>query len=137
MKRHQTQPDIRPSAAILIIDDDPVASAAAEDTLTQAGYRVLAESKGDAALRLMRTAHMRLVVSELYIPSSENGYVVTALKADRARIPRVRVLIHTSHRSPEDIEFALASGADTFVRKPVKPEVLLREVKRLAGPPTA
>lgn len=79
---------------------------------------------------------MRMVVSEIYIPCSEGSCVVTALKQDRARLPRLRILVHTRHTSPADVEWALAAGADTIVYKPAQDGALVREVARLlAGPP--
>ena len=53
---------------------------------------------------------MRLVVSELYIPCTEGACVVTALKQERARLPRLRVLAHSRHTGPADDAWALAAG---------------------------
>jgi DNA-binding NarL/FixJ family response regulator len=76
---------------------------------------------------------MRLVVSEIYIPCSEGRCVVTALKHERAQLPRLRVLVHSRHTAPEDLEWALAAGGDAVVGKPTASDVLLREVRRLDG----
>jgi CheY-like chemotaxis protein len=134
MKKKHLQPVLSSPPAVLLIDDDPIASSETQSALTEAGYRVTAVANGDAALKLMRSSPMRLVVSELYIECMECESVIAALKTDRSRIPRLGVIVHSRHKSPVDVEYALGRGADVFVRKPAKSEILLREVQRLAGP---
>jgi CheY-like chemotaxis protein len=82
---------------------------------------------------LVRTEVMRLVVSELYIPCAEGTCVVTALKADRTRLPRLRVLVHTRHTAAADDAWALAAGCDAVLHKPGSAGALVREVRRLEG----
>jgi CheY-like chemotaxis protein len=120
-----------PAPPVLVIDDDPAGAAATQATLAGGGYGVTAEAAGDAVLRLVRASFVRLVVSELYIPCAEGCCVVAALKQDRTRLPRLRVLVHTRHAAPADLEWALGAGADAVVPKPARGGVLLREVGRL------
>ena len=74
---------------------------------------------------------MRLVVAELYVACAEGPCVVAVIKGDRARLPRLRVLVHTRHYSPADVAWALGARADAVVPKPAPGGVLLREVGRL------
>ena len=105
---------------VLVIDDEPAGAATTLGWLAGAGYPTAAESAGDAVLRLVRTEVMRLVVSELYIPCGEGACVVTALKQDRTRLPRLRVLVHTRHTAAADDAWALAAGCDALVRIPMR-----------------
>jgi CheY-like chemotaxis protein len=116
---------------VLVVDDDRSGAASAEAALRAGGYDVVAEAGGDEVLRLVRSSLMRLVVSELYVPCAEGGCVVTALKQDRSRLPRLRVLVHTRHTSPADLDGALDAGGDGVVPKPARDGILLREVQRL------
>ena len=118
---------------VMVVDDDLAGSLRTEALLLGAGYVVVAEAQGDEVLRRVRASLVRLVVSELYIPCAEGRCVVTALKQERGRLPRLRVLVHTRHMRPEDVEWALAAGGDAVVPKPVRDGVLLREVRRLEG----
>ena len=120
-----------PAPPVLVVDDDPGGAAATGARLSAGGYGVATEPGGDAVLGLVRASLVRLVVSELYIPCGEGRCVVTALKQDRTRLPRLRVLVHTRHTAPADVDWALAAGADAVVRKPAAAGVLLREVRRL------
>ena len=126
------------AGTVLIVDDDPSGAATTESVLSAEGIAVAREPEGDSVLRLVRASLVRLVVSELYVPCSEGPCVVVALKQDRTRLPRLRVLVHTRHGTPADIEWALGAGADALVPKPARAVVLLREVRRLmdgAAPP--
>jgi len=118
---------------VLVIDDDPVGSATTVAWLVDARYPTVAESDGDAVLRLVRARAMRLVVSELYIPCAEGLCVVTALKQDRTRLPRLRILVQTRHIGADDDAWALATGCDAVLHKPTLAAALIREVQRLDG----
>ena len=119
------------SAPVLVIDDEPSASDATIELLIQGGYPTTFESDGDAVLRLVRSEVMRLVVSELYVPCTEGRCVIGALKQDRTRLPRLRVLAYSRHVTAADDEWALAAGADAVLHKPGPSGALVREVDRL------
>ena len=102
-------------------------------SLAAGGHTAVAESNGDEVLRRVHGSLTGMVVAELYIPCAEGRCIVTALKKDRTRLPRLRVLVHTRHLLPVDVEWALASGADAIVHKGAAPEVLILEIERLIG----
>jgi CheY-like chemotaxis protein len=118
---------------VLVIDDDPGGAATTLGWLATAGYPTAAEPRGDAVLRLVRAELIRLVVSELYVPCTEGACVVTALKQERARLPRLRVLVHSRHTAASDDAWALAAGCDGVLHKPGSAAALAREVRRLTG----
>jgi CheY-like chemotaxis protein len=122
-----------PTRPVLVIDDDAAGATTTLRRLAEAGYPTAAEADGDAVLRLVRAELMRLVVSELYIPCAEGACVVTALKQERTRLPRLRVLIHTRHTTAADDAWALAAGCDAVLHKPGSAAALVREVRRLEG----
>ena len=118
---------------VLVIDDITGESDVTVAALGHAGYVAVAESAGDAALERARHSLTRLVVSELYVPCAEGACVVTVLKGDRRRLPRLQVLVHTRHTTPADTDWALAAGCDALVPKGMSAAVLIREVRRLEG----
>ena len=122
-------------ARVLVVDDDPSTEATTLAALGGGGYPSVAESDGDAVLRMVRGSLTRLVVSEIYIPCSEGACVVTALKQDRLRLPRVGVLVHTRHTTAADTRWALAAGCDAVVPKSAGVAILLRELGRLDHEP--
>jgi CheY-like chemotaxis protein len=123
-----------PSAPpILIVDDYPEGARRTSAILAGRGFPLVIESRGAEVLPLVRATALRLVVAELYIPATDGRCVVEALKEERARLPRLRVLIYTRHASPADTAWALDAGADAVVPKPASASILLREIGRLLG----
>jgi CheY-like chemotaxis protein len=118
---------------VLVIDDQPAGATATVGMLAAAGYPTAVECDGDAVLRLVRAKLVRLAVSELYIPCAEGVCVVAALKRERARLPRLRVLVHSRHIADADDAWALAAGCDAVLHKPGSAGALEREVRRLDG----
>lgn len=118
---------------ILVVDDDPAESAATLAALDGGAFAAVAESTGDAALRYARRSLTNLLVTELYVACAEGSCVVRVVKGDRARLPRLRVLVHTRHTAESDTESALAAGCDAIVPKGASAAVLLREIRRLEG----
>jgi DNA-binding NarL/FixJ family response regulator len=118
---------------ILVVDDDPAGSAETIATLGAEGFAAVAESGGDAALRRARHSLTHVVVCELYVPCAEGPCLVRVLKGERARLPRLLVLVHTRHTSESDTKWALAAGCDAVVPKGVPGGALVREVRRLEG----
>ena len=123
--------DASDAPPVLVVDDDEGAGRKTITRLARGGYAGTAESDGDDALRHVRAELVRLVVSELYVACSEGPCVVTVLKGDRTRLPRLRVLIYTRHERDTDMEWALATGCDALVRKSARNGIFLREVRRL------
>ena len=128
-----TAADAPVTPLVLVVDDDPAGVAATLDTLEAGGIAAVGETEGDAALQRARGILTRVAVSELYVASADGPCVVAPLKQDRARLPRLGVLVYTRHTSEADTAWALAAGCDGLVRKPARPGVLVREVRRLDG----
>lgn len=121
----------RPPLPLLVIDDRPADLEAALVHLVRAGFATAVAHDGDGALRRVRAELTRLVVSELYVASSEGPCVVAALKRERARLPRLRILVLTRHVSARDQAWALAAGADCVLHKDAGAGALVRELRRL------
>ena len=118
---------------VLVVDDNPGESAHTIATLRAGGFAAVGESEGDSALQRARGSVTHVLVSELYVPCAEGDCVVRVLKSDRARVPRLLVLVHTRHTTQLDREWALAAGCDAVVPKGASAAVLIREIRRLEG----
>ena len=118
---------------VLVVDDNPAESAVTLAALGAGGFAALAESEGDCALHRARGSITYVMVSELYVPCAEGDCIVRLLKSDRARLPRLLILVHTRHATDLDREWALAAGCDAIVPKGASAAVLVREIRRLEG----
>jgi CheY-like chemotaxis protein len=90
----------------------------ATDILEAAGYHVLQARTGADGLRLARTEHPDLIMSDIHLPDINGRDVVRTLKQDpRTRdIPAVAL---TAQAMQGDEDLARAAGFDGYITKPI------------------
>jgi DNA-binding response OmpR family regulator len=120
------------SEPIILIDDDRAWSEAAVALLRAEGFDVEAADDGQRGLELLERTAPRLVILDVHLPRL-GGFDV--LRELRGRGQQVPILMVSSEDQAGLMAQALAEGATRFLRKPVAPEILLRAVRRLVGPP--
>ncbi|MDH5186088.1 MAG: response regulator transcription factor [bacterium] len=115
---------------ILVVDDEPKVVTVIQRRLESAGYEVLAAYDGNEALSKARSENPDLIILDLILPKL-NGYQVCAiLKRDKSYKP-IPILILTARSQEEDIEEGMRVGADEYLTKPFKNEVLLAKIEEL------
>lgn len=119
---------------ILVVDDDPDFVAACYLVLKSAGYRVSSAANGEQGVQAMRKQQPDLVILDVMMSSILDGLNATLrIKAERglARTPILMVSSITSSEYagmfPTDEYIPVAN----FLSKPVAPDQLLSEVRRL------
>lgn len=119
---------------ILIVDDDPDFVEACRLVLENAGYRVSAAANGEQGVQAMRRQQPDLVILDVMMSSILDGLNASMrIKSERglARTPILMVSSITSSEYagmfPTDEYIPVAN----FLSKPVGPEQLLSEVRRL------
>lgn len=121
------------AARILVVDDEPVVRRLLDATLTMAGYQVVAEASGQAALaRLEGTpAAFDLVVTDTRMPGMSGWQLIAEI---RRRWPAQRLLrISGFYTDVEGPPPGLDPGSVAFLPKPFLPEELVRHVAVLLG----
>lgn len=112
---------------ILVVDDEKPVRDMIGNMLTRHGYRVLTASDGVEATAFFakHANEIRLVVSDLNMPNLDGAMLMRVLKRINAD---VRVLIVSGLTSPSDSRpgFRPEDYNGAFLRKPFKPEMLLR-----------
>ncbi len=119
---------------ILIAEDSPTQAATLEHLLTSAGYPVIVASNGKQAYEEALNHKFHLIISDIMMPEM-NGYELChAIKAN-PDLKRLPVLLLTSFTESNSLLNALKAGAEFFITKPYKDEVLLRKVESLINNP--
>jgi len=118
---------------LLIVEDDPHYARILCDLARDKGFKVLAASRGAAALALAREFHPTAVSLDVFLPDMLGWTVLNHLKQDAAtrHIPVQMLTLD------EDRYHGLARGAFSFVTKPTTPqglEVALTRIKEYATP---
>jgi CheY-like chemotaxis protein len=117
-------------ATILIAEDDSTQRSLMADILVQGGYRVLEASDGASALALAREKRPDLVLVDVSMPDMSGWNVVRQLRDDWS-LGSINVIMVTGHVDSWDRDASIAAGADSHLTKPVAPELLLSEIKRI------
>lgn len=112
---------------VLAVEDDPVARAVLVRTLRTLGHEVLTVSDGGAALDLLATDPVRVIVSDWVMPGMDGLELCRRVRA-RLGSDYVYFILLTGQLSSEDNQReAIEAGVDDFLRKPlVTQEIWMR-----------
>jgi two-component system response regulator RstA len=112
---------------ILIVEDDDNLAALISKYLARNGYQVAAVSNGDMAYEQIAQNPPQLVVLDIMLPGID-GYTLCRRIRQHYRGP---VLMLTARGEEVDEITGFESGTDDYLRKPVRPAVLLARIEAL------
>ncbi len=104
--------------AVLIIDDDPVFSLLASETLMRAGYSVEIASSAHEALAAFEKSRPDIVLLDVELPGASGFDICTTLRSMCSGIELPIVMV-TGHNDTRSIAQAYEVGATDFIHKPV------------------
>jgi twitching motility two-component system response regulator PilG len=113
-----------PSATVLVVDDSPTIRKILGLTLERAGYRVVAESNGQAALDRLKDLVPRVVLLDIAMPDLDGYEVCKRIKQD-PRTSAVPVIMLSGKGAFFDKVKGHMAGATEYLTKPFEtPQVL-------------
>ncbi|MDD5564085.1 MAG: response regulator [Thermoanaerobaculaceae bacterium] len=123
------------SKRILVVDDEPDVVTYLSAVLKDAGYDTLEAANGDEAMEQIRKGRPDLITLDITMPEMTGVKTYRQLKEDGA-LKGIPVVIVTG--VAHDFRQFISSRSQVpppegYLEKPVKPEELLAEVKRLVG----
>jgi len=113
---------------VLVVDDEPVVTAAIRMVLADAGLVVTTVPDAETALAHPALDDCRLVICDLMLPGRSG---LEALQAMRARRPQLRIVMITGHATPANEDLVLAAGATAYLPKPFDESELLTLVRHV------
>jgi DNA-binding response OmpR family regulator len=116
---------------ILLVEDDRRLADLTARYLTQNGFSVVVEARGDQAINRFQREQPQLVLLDWMLPGKDGISVCRELR----QIFHGPILMITAKNSDIDQVIGLESGADDFVSKPVDPMVLLARIRALLRRP--
>jgi CheY-like chemotaxis protein len=122
---------VNPHVLILVVERNPVVQRLERYFLEQAGYSVEFADDGLSALKRARELKPRILITEILVPELDGLSLCRELKSDPST-EQILVLIF-SHLYAEDR--AREAGADAFLVKPLREELLIETVENLIGLP--
>ncbi len=112
---------------ILIVDDEPAVINLVAASLAREGYRTVACLKSSEAVKMAEQMQPYAITLDVLMPEIDGWKILQTLKQNQhtSHIPVIMISV-----SPDqDTGFAL--GASGYLMKPIRPEILLREIQRV------
>jgi two-component system chemotaxis response regulator CheY len=122
---------------ILIVDDSVTVRAVIVKTLDMAGIEtgmLHQAAEGGAALELLRTHWIDLVLADLNMPGMNGLELVASMKADES-LADIPVLIVSTEGSRTRVDDLRRQGIAGFLRKPFTPESLKESIESALAAP--
>jgi two-component system, OmpR family, response regulator MprA len=112
---------------VLVVDDDPRMLSMMRRVLEVDGYSVATADGGDAALEIVRTESVDLLILDVMMPGADGFEVCRTVRRESG----VPILMLTARDEAVDKITGLDCGADDYVVKPFNPDELMARVRAL------
>lgn len=118
-----------PGLTLLMVDDSESNLEFKQQLLEPAGYAVLSADSAEAALVVLRSQHVDLVVSDVMMHGGDGYGLLSRVRAEPAwhRLPFM--FLTASARDERSLQHGLALGADAYLLRPIEPQRLLHEIR--------
>jgi two-component system alkaline phosphatase synthesis response regulator PhoP len=111
---------------ILIVDDDPQAVEILTRMLEREGYECISAASGAAALQLLRTQIVDVILLDVMMPEMDGLQVCERLRQD-SELRQIPVILLTAKDDMQTRSRGMALGVSEYLTKPVnKRELFLR-----------
>ena len=117
----------KPTARVLVVEDEADIAALIAYQLTREGYRVETALTGTGALDAVHRDLPDLIVLDRMLPGFSGDQVLQSLRADETT-RNVPILILTAKREQQDRISGFELGADDYLTKPFSPRELVLRV---------
>lgn len=113
---------------ILVVDDDEIMLMIAQRILSPK-YKIVTATTGAEAVELFETEKPDMVLSDLMMPEMD-GYELQQILQEKSLSP-VPMMFMTADESGESESKGFEVGAADYIRKPLRPDVLIRRVNNI------
>ena len=117
---------------ILVVDDEPNLVMVVSSRLKSAGFEVISAGDGQAGLEMAKKEKPDLIILDLMLPKLD-GFKVCGLLKNDTRYSKIPVILFSAKAQEADMNLSKEIGADAYIVKPFKPEVLLGKITELLG----
>lgn len=123
-------------AKVLVVDDNEDVRDLVVHILNADGFHVFSASEGLSALSILKANEIDLVLLDVMMPGMSGLEVLTEIRTGSdKKIREVPVMMITAKSSTEDIDKALAIGANSYVVKPFRGATIREKVRTILEMP--
>ncbi len=117
-------------AKILLVDDEERFVAGLARVLGNRGHQVLTAEGGEAALKLLKSEAVEVMVLDLKMPGMDG---IATLRRAKEQKPQVEVILLTGHGDLAAARLAIELGAFDFLLKPCEIPELVEKIQAAAN----
>lgn len=114
---------------IMLVVDDVAVNRASFKAMFEQEYEVLEASDGKAALEVLRSQKVDVVILDVFMPIMDGNDVLGQMKAD-AKLRDIPVIVKTAIDENIEVEM-LERGADDFIFSPCEPAIVINRVRNI------
>jgi DNA-binding response OmpR family regulator len=115
---------------LLVADDDPDIRRIVATAARKQGMRVIEAEDGERALRLIREEKPDIIVLDVMMPKQDGRDVCRKVRSDD-ETKAIPIIMFTAKDDQADRVMGLELGADDYIAKPFKIDMLMRRVDYL------
>ncbi|HTM00918.1 MAG TPA: response regulator [Candidatus Omnitrophota bacterium] len=115
-------------ATVLVVEDEPRLRFIIERQLSEAGFDVLSEESGEAALKTLGTQIPDLVLVNILLIGMDGIEVCKRIRGD-LRLAHVPVIVLTARTDGQSRRLCLAAGGSDYIPKPWRGEDLISRIR--------
>lgn len=120
-------------ARILVIDDDALVLESLRIQLVANGYSVATADSGRIGLAMVTAGAFDVVICDVFMPEMDGFETIRAIHERDAKVPVIVIsgftFRHTSAPTPDFLAMATELGAAGSLRKPFRPNELIRAIE--------
>jgi two-component system, chemotaxis family, chemotaxis protein CheY len=120
---------------VLVVDDASLVRLYYREALERAGYEVDEALNGLEALERLLVASADLLIVDVNMPQMDGLTFLKVLRRQEFATASIPAMVITTEAKPQDAQAAREAGANFYLPKPVKSEVLLEYAGLLCGVP--
>ncbi|HHJ07553.1 MAG TPA: response regulator, partial [Anaerolineae bacterium] len=116
---------------ILIVDDNERSLYMLQMLLQGHNYKVTSAGNGVEALAAARNNPPDMIITDILMPVMD-GFALCHQWMDDSQLKDIPFVFYTAtYTDSKDENFALTLGATRFIRKPMEPDLLIKEVQKI------
>ncbi|MDO6427148.1 ATP-binding protein [Thalassotalea sp. 1_MG-2023] len=112
---------------VLLVEDNLVNQLVAKELLLSMGASVIVAENGEVALSQLDKSAVDIVLMDIQMPVMD-GLTATKIIRENSKFTHLPIIAMTAHARQEDKNNSIAAGMNMHVAKPVKAEVLLKNI---------
>jgi DNA-binding response OmpR family regulator len=125
------------SSRVLVVDDNQDVRDLVLHILSADGFHVYSASDGDTALAILAANPVDLVLLDVMMPGKSGLEVLREIRTSSQKsIRNIPVMMITAKSSTEDIDNALAIGANSYIVKPFRGITVREKVRSILELPS-